>query len=79
MIVKNKNTTSPKTDGRRTFKGKQAIMTYIFEQALKHDVQYARKLADELLYDDHRLVIKDDGTILLLARESLLKLKIKKT
>jgi hypothetical protein len=58
--------------GKRTFKGKKAILTYVLEQALKHDVQFARKLVDELVYDDQRLVIRDDGVILLFERESQL-------
>lgn len=74
MAAQNKQ---PILTGKRTFKGKGAIMQYIFEQALKHDIQFARKLADEFLYEDHRLVISDDGTILLLARESQLKTKKK--
>jgi hypothetical protein len=75
VVKQNKNIT-PST-GKRTFKGKAAILQYIFEQALKHDVQFARKLADDILYEDHRLVISDDGQILLLARESQLKTKKK--
>lgn len=75
MVDKNK-TSSPKI-GKRTFKGKTAIITYVLEQALKHDVQFAKKLVDELVYDDHRLVIMDDGKILLFERESQLKKKKK--
>jgi hypothetical protein len=75
MVEKNK--TAPKI-GKRTFKGKVAIVTYVLEQALKHDVQFAKKLVDELVYDDHRLVITDDGKILLFERESQLKKKSNK-
>lgn len=75
MVDKNK-TTSPKC-GKRTFKGKTAIITYVLEQALKHDVSFAMQVVDKYVYDDHRLVISDDGRILLLERESQLKKKKK--